>query len=122
MKYLLVVILVILIAALIFLGYWLFKNHKHKLLEFMQLPEITIKEIEKHNTKESLWFHYEGNVYDVTDFITKHPGGSIILKAGGKNLKTVWEEQGVNWHMTNTYVMNMLEKYKIGTLKVNMIT
>jgi cytochrome b involved in lipid metabolism len=118
MKYFLVAILVILIAALVFLGYWLFKNQKHKLFEFMKLSEYSIDEIEKHNTKESLWFHYEGHVYDITKFITQHPGGSVILKAGGKNLKSVWEEQGVEWHMKKAYVMNTLEKYKIGILKV----
>ena len=118
MKYFLIALLVILIAALIFLGYWLFKNQKYKLLEFIKLSEYSIDEIEKHNTKESLWFHYEGHVYDITEFITKHPGGSVILKAGGKNLKTVWEKEGVEWHIKNKYVMNILDKYKIGTLKL----
>ena len=46
MKYLLIILLVLLIAALICLGYWLFKNHKHKLFEFLNLPEYTIDEIE----------------------------------------------------------------------------
>jgi cytochrome b involved in lipid metabolism len=118
MKYILILLLVILIAALLGIGYWLFKNQKHKILDFFKLPEYTIEEIEKHNTRESLWLHYEGHVYDVTDFITKHPGGSIILKAGGKNLKSVWEDNNVGWHMKNMYVSNTLEKYKIGILKV----
>ena len=31
---------------------------------------------------------------DITKYITQHPGGAVILKAGGKNLETVWEEEG----------------------------
>ena len=118
MKYILIILLVLLLIALVCLGYWLFKNQKHKLFEYFNLPEYSIEEIETHNTRDSLWLHYEGHVYDVTDFISKHPGGSVILKAGGKNLKSVWEEEGVSWHMKNIYVANTLEKYKIGVLKV----
>lgn len=118
MKYVLIIVLILLIIALVCLGYWMFKTHKNKIMEFINLPEYTIEEIEQHNTKQSLWLHYEGYVYDVTDFISKHPGGSLILKAGGKNLKSVWENEGVSWHMKNVYVKNTLEKYKIGVLRI----
>ena len=118
MKYVLVCILILLVTALICLGYWLFNTHKHRIMEFVNLPEYTIEEIEKHNTKDSLWLHFEGHVYDVTDFISKHPGGMVILRAGGKNLKSVWENEGVSWHMTNPYVKNILDKYKIGILRI----
>jgi cytochrome b involved in lipid metabolism len=118
MKYFLLLILVLLIGALIFLGYWLFKKQKHKLYEFINTPEYTIDEIEIHNTADSLWTHYEGNVYDLTKFISQHPGGSVILKAGGKNLKTIWETENVEWHNTNKHILNTLDKYMIGTLKL----
>jgi cytochrome b involved in lipid metabolism len=118
MKYILIILLVLLIGSLICLGYWIFKNQKHQIFDYFNIQEYSIEEIEKHNTKESLWLHYEGQVYDITGFISKHPGGSILLKAGGKNLKSVWEEEGVGWHLKNTYVTNILERYKIGILKV----
>ena len=118
MKYILIILLILLIVALVCLGIWLFKSHKHRFFEYFNLPEYTIGDIEKHNKRESLWLHYEGYVYDMTDFISKHPGGSVILKAGGKNLKSVWEAEGVGWHLKNIYVANTLEKYKIGILKV----
>ena len=35
---------------------------------------IPLSEVQKHNTPESLWVTYQGSVYDVTDFINKHPG------------------------------------------------
>ncbi|KAA8647485.1 hypothetical protein EYZ11_004405 [Aspergillus tanneri] len=43
-------------------------------------------EIAKHNTSESCWVILYGKVYDVTDFLSEHPGGArIILKLAGKD-------------------------------------
>lgn len=39
-----------------------------------------------HNSRESCWIIVHGNVYDVTEFLDDHPGGSkIILKYAGKD-------------------------------------
>ena len=37
-------------------------------------------------TDNRVWMTYGGRVYDATDFIVNHPGGSekILLAAGGK--------------------------------------
>ncbi|KAJ5966599.1 hypothetical protein N7481_013313 [Penicillium waksmanii] len=41
-------------------------------------------EVAKHNTRESCWVILYGKVYDVTDFLSSHPGGAkIILKLSG---------------------------------------
>ena len=77
----------------------------------------SIEEVKKHTTKDSLWTYYKGEVYDVTEFMGSHPGGSLILNAGGKDLEQVWEDLGYSWHMENPYVMKTLKKYKIGKLK-----
>ena len=58
---------------------------------------------------------YNGETYDITDFISKHPGGSIIKNAIGKNLEEVWEKYGVNWHLNNSRVMDTLKKYKVNS-------
>ena len=51
------------------------------------LPIYSSDEVAKHNgkTSQSIWMSYGGNVYDVTDFVANHPGGSekIMLAAGG---------------------------------------
>lgn len=36
---------------------------------------ITLEELAMHNTKEDCWVGYKGNVYDVTEWLPKHPGG-----------------------------------------------
>ncbi|KAF2810754.1 uncharacterized protein BDZ99DRAFT_441322 [Mytilinidion resinicola] len=41
-------------------------------------------EVAKHNTAESCWVVLYGNVYDVTEFVPDHPGGSkVILQLAG---------------------------------------
>ncbi|RDA95978.1 hypothetical protein CP533_5876 [Ophiocordyceps camponoti-saundersi (nom. inval.)] len=42
--------------------------------------------VAKHNTRDSCWVILYGIVYDVTDFLSSHPGGAnIILKLGGRD-------------------------------------
>ena len=77
----------------------------------------TIEEIKKHTTMKSLWTYYKGEVYDLTKYIKDHPGGSMILQAGGKDLEQVWKKTGYSWHLNNSSVMNELKKLKIGKLK-----
>ncbi|KAF2750147.1 mitochondrial cytochrome-like protein b2 [Sporormia fimetaria CBS 119925] len=36
-------------------------------------------EVAKHSTKESCWIVLDSNVYDVTSFLSQHPGGAAIL-------------------------------------------
>ena len=74
-------------------------------------------EISKHNKKSDAWVTFRNNVYDITEFINEHPGGSIIMKALGKNLEDVWSDHNVLWHINNPYVIKTLNKYKIGTVK-----
>jgi cytochrome b involved in lipid metabolism len=41
-------------------------------------------EVSKHSTQNDCWVIIHGRVYDVTDYIPRHPGGALIyVKAGG---------------------------------------
>ncbi|KAI9243356.1 FMN-dependent dehydrogenase-domain-containing protein [Phascolomyces articulosus] len=45
---------------------------------------ILHQEVSKHNSKDDLWVILHGKVYDLTNFLSEHPGGQrIILKYGG---------------------------------------
>ncbi|KAJ7068640.1 FMN-dependent dehydrogenase-domain-containing protein [Mycena amicta] len=50
-------------------------------------PErISGKTVAQHNSRQSCWIIVHGKVYDVTEFLDEHPGGSkIILKYAGKD-------------------------------------
>lgn len=70
-------------------------------------------ETKESNESNKFIVYYKNNKYDITNFIPKHPGGSIINNAKNKNLDKVWDEYNVSWHKTNQNVQNTLEKYKM---------
>lgn len=57
-------------------------------------PIISKAEVAKHKSEAAggVWVTYAGGVYDITDFIASHPGGSsrISMAAGGA-LEPFWK-------------------------------
>jgi len=49
--------------------------------------KYTVCDIAKHRTRESLWIHARGSVFDVTLFLHEHPGGdrAFMVNATGKS-------------------------------------
>lgn len=47
-----------------------------------QLPakKLTRVEVSQNNTEDSLWCIIDHKVYDLTDFLDAHPGGSVVLQ------------------------------------------
>ena len=43
-------------------------------------PKLTREEVAKNNTEDSLWLIVDHKVYDMTDFLDAHPGGSVVLE------------------------------------------
>jgi uncharacterized protein with NAD-binding domain and iron-sulfur cluster len=78
--------------------------------------QYTRDEVAKHNNINDGWIIYKNNVYNITKFISLHPGGKVILKALGKDVEKAWSENKVLWH-NNPIVLGMLSNYKIGSLK-----
>ncbi|EDO45092.1 predicted protein [Nematostella vectensis] len=73
------------------------------------------KEVSKHNNRKSrIWVTYKGGVYDITDFIDGHPGGtSKIILAAGAALEPYWAMYAVH---KKEEVLEILEEYRIGDL------
>jgi len=76
------------------------------------MKRIPYNKSEKYE-KDRLITTYNGDKYDLTDFVKSHPGGDIIWKSKGKDLKKVWKQFGYDWHENNEYVKQTLKKYKI---------
>ncbi|KAJ7682434.1 FMN-dependent dehydrogenase-domain-containing protein [Mycena polygramma] len=56
------------------------------------MEPISGKVVAQHNSRESCWIIVHGKVYDVTEFLDEHPGGSkIILKYAGKDATQEYE-------------------------------
>lgn len=74
----------------------------------MDNREITWQELEKHNKKDDFWVAFEGNVYDVTNWVDSHPGGyDMIAFASGRDISNLF------------YSYHKLDSFKIfGTGKV----
>lgn len=55
---------------------------------------VTVEEVRKHKTLETgIWVVINGMVYDLTEFIMKHPGGAqIIEKYGGTDASIIFNE------------------------------
>ena len=79
------------------------------------LPVYTLDDVSKHTSAETrIWVTYGQGVYDITDFIAQHPGGSDkIIMAAGSSIEPFWMLYGVH---KNPNVLAMLEKYRIGNL------
>ena len=46
--------------------------------------KISMEEVKKHHTIDDCWVVINKKVYDVTDFLSSHPGGlEILVKSGG---------------------------------------
>jgi cytochrome b involved in lipid metabolism len=74
--------------------------------------EYTLKEVSLHHTVNYCWIIYNKNVYNITEYLNKHPGGKIILlNFGGEDITNEFE---LIQHSDNAY--NILDKYKIGVI------
>lgn len=74
------------------------------------LPYISRKDVEKHNSAESCWLVIDNYVYDVTSWLYKHPGGEhlILFRAGSDASDSFLAFHAK--HVRDLY----LHKYRIG--------
>ncbi len=78
---------------------------------------ITEEELSKHNKDGDAWFAVNGHVYDGSEFLKEHPGGSdSIILASGEDAS----EDFLAIHSDNA--KSMLIKYHIGILETTNIT
>ncbi len=54
---------------------------------------LTATEVAKHNSKDDCWTIISGQVYNITEYVSKHPGGSEIVRACGIDGTTLFTER-----------------------------
>ena len=73
----------------------------------------TAAEVAKHNSATDCWSVVSGNVYDLTSYVSNHPGGSSVIKAiCGKDGSAAFAGQ----HSGASKPNNVLAGYKLGAL------
>ena len=77
------------------------------------LTKLTLEEVKKHDSGTSCWSIVYGNVFDLTKWITKHPGGAAVIRAiCGKDGSDAFEGQ----HAGEGKPANQLSNYYLGKL------
>lgn len=78
------------------------------------LPTYTLADVAKHKTsKTRIWTTYKNGVYDITDYVSQHPGGNKILLAAGSSMEPFWNMYGVH---KDPGILKIAEKYRIGNI------
>ncbi|KAJ4163601.1 hypothetical protein LMH87_005321 [Akanthomyces muscarius] len=76
------------------------------------LPRYRLSEVKEHDGKsERPWVIHGDKVYDITEWISAHPGGSVILRAAGGSIEPYWNIFAIH---KNQYVYDILQQYLIG--------
>ena len=90
-------------------AYTLYKDLYH----IKNKKKYNSEEVAKHNKNDDVWVSYKNKVYNVTDFVKYHPGGSDkIMEAAGKPLEPFWNV----YKQHNGEVEALLKDYYIGDL------
>jgi len=68
------------------------------------LPTLTVAEVESHNSAKSCYVTLGNNVYNVTDFLDAHPGGSdLVLEYAGKDVGDILQDGSSHAHSEAAY-------------------
>lgn len=74
---------------------------------------LTMADVEMNDSEESCWSVIDGQVYDLTDWISKHPGGaSRIIQLCGTDGTSLFQGQ----HVGSSGPESTLEGYLLGPL------
>ncbi|KAJ1570073.1 hypothetical protein HK096_003025 [Nowakowskiella sp. JEL0078] len=78
---------------------------------------ITREELAAKNSKESCWVAIHGKVYDLTEFLKEHPGGSkVILREAGKDgtaaFAQIHPEDIISRILPETSIVGILHDFK----------
>lgn len=73
-----------------------------------------IRVVRQHDTSSDCWSIVGKGVYDLTDYVKKHPGGqSLITAICGRNGTKAFKSQ----HSGDSSVSSILSSYKVGTIR-----
>ncbi|PWY87546.1 hypothetical protein BO70DRAFT_196425 [Aspergillus heteromorphus CBS 117.55] len=79
----------------------------------VEKARLSARQISQHKTPEDCWIVVDNQVWDVTEFLEEHPGGStIILKYAGRDATQPYSEV----HAPSVITANLSPEKNMGTL------
>lgn len=91
---------------------------EHTALE--QPPVISREELATHTSAEDCWLAIHGAVYDVSRYLTQHPGGAqVMLKLAGKDATAQFDDVG---HSMESLMFDLGSGACVGVLKARPVT
>lgn len=87
--------------------------HPNNIARNKELKTFTMEDVAQRNSKNEAWIIIDDLVYDVTNFVSKHPGGELVLlDMAGKDCTDVF----ANYHSARIY-KSWLPPYLIGKVE-----
>lgn len=81
------------------------------------LPRYRLSDIKEHDASHpNPWVIHQDRVYDITDWISAHPGGDVILRAAGQSIDPYWAIFSIH---RQPHVRDILEGYLIGYIHID---
>ncbi|PLW80953.1 cytochrome b5 [Kineobactrum sediminis] len=78
--------------------------------------QYTLDDVAEHDSLDDCWMAIEGTVYDVTDYVPRHPAPDSVIKPWcGKEATEGMRTKGAN-RDHSSMAWQMLEDYRIGVL------
>ena len=78
----------------------------------------SMDQVATHDSSDSCWLVIEGKVYDVTSFVSNHPGGEAILEGCGQDATVLFNTRPMGSGTPHSDdARATLETYLIGTLE-----
>lgn len=76
------------------------------------VPRYRLSDVRTHDASHpNPWVTHQDKVYDITDWVSAHPGGDVILRAAGQSIDPYWALFTIhNQH----HVKEILDQYLIG--------
>jgi cytochrome b involved in lipid metabolism len=80
----------------------------------------TASQVAAHSSSGDCWLIISQNVYNVTEYLPRHPAGeNMILAYCGRDATTAFQSQGGRGRDHSGYAYTLLDSYLVGTLSSN---